>query len=419
MTCFCELSPNAQMLWVFLSWLGCQMQIVLLVYRTSHRRAVGHTILDTVLILGMLALLRLLILFKRAEVDGIYLAVPVMAAGIIALVLYAGIGLAYEYRRGKREINEWSVKEAIDDLPMGLCFADATGRVILCNRKMEVLSHVLTDNHPQTLSSITGALAQLPPDSGVTALADVPDCFRFPDGRVYRFSRDELTGEGLRGYVQLSAHDETEIYEGNARLRENNAQLERVNCRLRKMYERMADDVREKESLDLKVYLHDTLGSSLLTVQDVKNSASSQVRQKLEKLKEAVGMLSASRPSIRGTFEEAQRKAEQMGVRVTLNGYIPPDTEIERLVTAAVRECVTNCIRHAGGDAVYVTVTERSAIFRATITNNGEAPKGEITEGSGLSSLRRSVEASGGEMYISHKPTFSLTLYLARKEDGA
>ena len=106
-----------------------------------------------------------------------------------------------------------------------------------------------------------------------------------------------------------------------------------------------------------------------------------------------------------------------MGVKVTLTGYIPPETTAERLVAAAIRECVTNCIRHAKGSEVHVAVTERHGYLRAEITNNGEVPAGPITEGSGLSSLRRSVEASGGEMHISHRPAFSLTLYLSTKEE--
>ena len=107
-----------------------------------------------------------------------------------------------------------------------------------------------------------------------------------------------------------------------------------------------------------------------------------------------------------------------MGVEVLVEGYIPPDTETENLVSAAVRECVTNCIRHAQGTAVYVKITQRSGILRTEITNNGKAPEHQITEGSGLSSLRRSVEASGGEMHVSHRPAFSLVLHLPRKGDS-
>ena len=47
-----------------------------------------------------------------------------------------------------------------------------------------------------------------------------------------------------------------------------------------------------------------------------------------------------------------------------------------------------------------------------TITNNGTAPKTPVTEGSGLSSLRQSVEAVGGTMDIESEPVFKLILIL-------
>ena len=418
MTCFCELSHYAQMAVIILTWLGVLTQLVLPLYRFFHRRSVIHTILDGVLLYGLLMLLCFLVRYNQhVPQSDFHLPVPALICILAAAFTYSGISLSREMRRSKREINEWSVKEAIDDLPVGLLFADADGHIILINRKMAELSHMLIDRLPRTLRDMTDALASPPPESHVEVMTDVAGCYRFRDGRIYRFCRSELDGEGLSGYVQLAAHDETELYEGNVRLRENNEELRKVNLRLQKMYARMEDEVREKESLTLKVWLHDTLGSSLLTIQDVKNSSSTETKQKLKDLKEAVGMLSASRSTAKGTFEEAQQKAKQLGVKVTLDGYIPPDTTAEQLITAAVRECVTNCIRHAKGDRVNVKITEKVGLLRVQITNNGEVPKDKITEGSGLSSLRRSVEASGGDMKISHRPAFALTLYLPRKEE--
>lgn len=418
MTCFCELSHLAQMALIILTWLGVLAQLVLPLYRFSHRRSVIRTVPDIVLLYGLLMLLCFLVRYNQnVPKNNFHLPVPALICILVAAFAYSGISFCLELRRSKREINEWSVKEAIDDLPAGLLFADASGRIILINRKMAELSHILTDKLPRTLSEMTDALASPPPESRVETMTDIADCYRFGDGRIYRFCRSEPDGEGLSGYVQLSAHDETEIYEGNVRLRENNEELKKVNLRLRNMYARMEDEVREKESLKLKVWLHDVMGSSLLTIQDVKNSSSTETKRKLKDLKEAVGMLSASRSTVKGTFEEAQLKAKQLGVKVTLDGYIPPDTAAEQLITAAVRECVTNCIRHAKGDRVSVRITEKIGILRVQITNNGEVPKDKITEGSGLSSLRRSVEASGGDMIISHSPAFALALYLPRKEE--
>lgn len=418
MTCFCASPDAVQISLIALGWLGCLTELALPVFRAAHRHAKWRTAADLALLFAMLVLMQFMVGSRLGTYrTDIHLPVPVLAAVIVGIQLYAVAAFRREYRRSRQEINEWSVKEAIDDLPVGLCFADEGGHIILCNRKMDALSHQLTGRHAQTISDLTDALKDITQGGGITELTDVTDCYRFPDGRVYSFMRSQLDGEELRGYVQLAAYDKTELYDGSLRLRESNARLEEVNRKLRKMYERMADDVREKESLDLKVWLHDTMGSSLLTVTDVKNSSSLEIRHKLERLKEAVGILSACRPAIQGTVAEAKLKASQLGVRVTLDGCVPPNSGAERLTAAAISECVTNCIRHAKGSEVHVAVTERHGILRAEITNDGEIPAGPITEGSGLSSLRRSVEAAGGEMHISHKPAFSLVLYLPTKEE--
>ena len=418
MICYCLLPHNGQMLLILSTYLICTAEFSLLLYRISRRSALRYRIVDGVLQLFSLLLIVFLICSNQDAPPLFHIPALVPVLSMAAVLLYTAVGGYREWRRSKEEISDWSIKEAIDDLPAGLCFADSTGRVILCNRKMDALTNLLIGRHPQTLAELERALRDLPSRSGVVALGDVSGCYRFPDGRIYRFRSNPLSGEELSGYTQFSAFDETEIYRGNVKLRESNERLQQVNRKLQKMYERMADDVREKESLELKVYLHDVLGRSLLTVQDVKNSTSLEVKEKLKNLKEAVSLLASSRLSLRGTMEEARQKAAEMGVEVLVEGYIPPDTETENLVSAAVRECVTNCIRHAQGTAVYVKITQRSGILRTEITNNGKAPEHQITEGSGLSSLRRSVEASGGEMHVSHRPAFSLVLHLPRKGDS-
>lgn len=54
-----------------------------------------------------------------------------------------------------------------------------------------------------------------------------------------------------------------------------------------------------------------------------------------------------------------------------------------------------------------------------SLTNNGAAPKGKITEGGGLSMLRQRIEESGGKMEIQSVPRFKLMLSLREKEEAA
>ena len=74
----------------------------------------------------------------------------------------------------------------------------------------------------------------------------------------------------------------------------------------------------------------------------------------------------------------------------------------------AVRECMTNAVRHAGAGAMYVQVTPHSIV----ITNNGKPPERPITEGGGLSDLRQKVEQQGGTMTVESAPVFRLQIDL-------
>ncbi len=64
----------------------------------------------------------------------------IFAAAIFLAAVHFAIALPREYRRKKNELSPFSIKEATDKLPMGICFADPNGRIILCNNRMRRLS---------------------------------------------------------------------------------------------------------------------------------------------------------------------------------------------------------------------------------------------------------------------------------------
>ncbi len=335
----------------------------------------------------------------------------VYVALILLTVVHIALAFPKEKHRAKNSLSLNSVREAIDDLPMGICFADPIGRIVLINQKMQALTGEILGIVPQLFCELTDALSA---PKNVTLLSE--DMIRTADGKVYRFRSYEHTVDNHAGWRQITASDITERYAVGEQLRAENEKLKKINGKLQKMYERMSDDIREKESLELKIYVHDTIGRSILTVQDIMQSGE-ETEQKIEALREAVSVLSSRRTAFAGTMDEVKQTAALMGVKVRVSGYIPSDTAVESLVAAAARECVTNCVKHAKGNEITVIAEDLGSIYRIAITNNGEKPKGKIIEGSGLSSLRRSVEASGGEMTVSHYPAFCLVLNLPGKEN--
>lgn len=283
-------------------------------------------------------------------------------------------------------------------------------QLLRSNKPVRRLSFALCGHELQIKSDMENALSA--PDRSVTVKND---CYILPDKTVWQFRTQNITVDSDDRWQQITAHNVTELYNGCQKQEEINEELAEVNRKLRKMYARMENDVKEKESLDLKVYIHDTIGRSLLTIRDIIDSGEDTER-KLEALQNAIGMLASNRVTSVSIMDEVKRTAQQLGVAVKIDGYLPRDTVAEELTVAAAKECVTNCIKHADGNEVYIRIAQRGERYDVTITNNGKIPTEPIKEGSGLSTLRRSIESSGGEMHISHNPRFALLITIPAKE---
>ena len=106
-----------------------------------------------------------------------------------------------------------------------------------------------------------------------------------------------------------------------------------------------------------------------------------------------------------------------VGIRVELDGALPPEGRAMRLLTAGARTALTNAYRHAGATALTIrvrTVSLPGGRERVEIAyqNNGAAPARPVTEGGGLTALRQTVERQGGQMRVSWHPVFTLTITL-------
>ena len=140
-------------------------------------------------------------------------------------------------------------------------YAALNARIILCNDRMRRLSFALSGHELQITEDLEKALEQ--PDKRITVNGD---CYILPDKTVWQFRKQNITVDNDGNWLQMTAHNVTELYNGNVRQAVINDELKEVNRKLQKMYERMADDIKEKESLDLKIHIHDTIGRSFLTI---------------------------------------------------------------------------------------------------------------------------------------------------------
>ena len=155
-----------------------------------------------------------------------------------------------------------SIKEALDDLDSGICFADRSGRIVLINHVMSELSFVLCGRHPQTAEEIMDALKSPPEASGIKKL-EKEGLYSFQDGRIWDIEATALDSIELMGYTRIKAQDLTKIYEAQQELARENQALKAVNAELSQMLERLTDHIREEETLALNRRLHNDIAGGL------------------------------------------------------------------------------------------------------------------------------------------------------------
>lgn len=343
----------------------------------------------------------------------------IFLAGMSLLIICLCLLVRNEILTCRKNISAWSVKETMDDVPCGVCVSDSWGRIVLSNKKMRELSRMLTGAVLQNYEDLKQVLDGNKSVQGVTRLSPENGVLYLPNGTVWMFQNYMLTEEEVAGYLQTVAFDVTEIYFNSEKIRMKNEKLKLLNQKLKKMYEQIDESIREQETLKMKMQVHDSFGRSLLTIRRMLegNKEPDYMKNQLEILKQSVYILSGiTQDDTEKQYEESIKHAEKLGVSVEIEGELCDEHQVALITDKAIRECVTNCIRHAHGRRVYVQSHKTREGWKVCITNDGERPKEGSREGGGLSALREVVERDGGEMTTKFEPEFLLVLKLPFSE---
>ena len=306
-----------------------------------------------------------------------------------------------------------AIKESFDRLPTATCFFDRTGSIVLCNQQMYHLSRQLLDSDMQYLGEVEEALSALP--NGIVQIPDVENTYRFPDKKVWRFEKTEVTDRYGESYIQLTAADVTELQRALVQLTDDSKKIEDDSEKLKQLSDNVGALAREKERLAAKSALHDNLAACItLTKQyitgEIYGIDADVVCREWEKViafRDAIG-LSAK--------EKLFESAKTGGVTVRIRGEEPTDSRSELMYTA-MQVCLTNAIQHADATEISVNIWKNEGSYTVMIRNNGRPPEKKITEGGGLTNLRHRIEKSGGKMAVQSLPEFSLVIEMPKHGD--
>lgn len=346
----------------------------------------------------------------------VIILIPAILAGIGYLIWM----ICREEAREHRELSAAAIKQTLDHLPSGICFADEIGRIILCNEKMQQLGQMLTGESLQDYEFLHTCLEKKVYTNGVARVGKEQSLYYFPNGTVWDFRVMVLEEPDVRGVRQVLAVDVTELYFNSEKIRKSNEELVRVNEKLQQLYERIDEQIREEETLAMKIRIHDSFGRSLLAVRQLLGE-----EKQPEKMKKQLASMKQTAQILLGNMQEEQEKtrsnvrekAQRLGITLFVEGTYPEETSMSALIDQAILECLTNCARHARGKQVFVKITDNTMVCKVRITNSGDAPASGAAEGGGLSTLRKRVEQEDGRMQVTFVPRFELVLLLLHRKE--
>lgn len=304
------------------------------------------------------------------------------------------------------------IKESFDHLPIAICFFDSQGIARLINHQMLDIMNALRSDGIQTLDELRNALQ----DSNIHCINSELHIYEFSEDMIIRFTKDNIVTRDNKQFTQVIGTNVTELIRRQNQLKEENEKLTETNNRLRKLFEQMPDIIREEETLEMKLRVHDDIGHSILAARRalLQNASLDELKESASLWKQSISILYRSNEIVNkeNLIDTAIHRAKEMGVQVLITGTLPTQEKLKEITSLAIRECAANCVRHADGTELYILFVEGKDKLNMTITNNGITPKEEIHEGGGLSMLRRYIEEINGKMIVQSSPNFALKISL-------
>ncbi len=381
--------------------------------RLSRRLAAGA-------LLALFLLLNLLTVSYKQATSGASgasrFAPPVWAlwaaVGAAGAVFLCKIALCLTGKDGALGLH--SIKQAMDTLPSGIGFFTREGLPVLCNLQLHRLYRMLAQRDLQHLDELRRALAACDEADRAVQPAGGERTYLFPDKKAWRYAETPVTVSDGTVYLQVVFSDVTALYEKGLELREQTKKLEALARDLKALSDNVQTLTKETEILAAKTRLHDQIGAGIVAIRQLlrQDAPPRDAEENLRLFQKAVSALKSDNeaPETHGELAAFLRDAATIGVRVRLTGALPQQAEAAGLFVLALRECLSNGVRHAGATELCAAVTEEDG--RATLRAgcNGAPPQGEIVPRGGLLNLRRQAANLGGRMEIQSLPHVVLTV---------
>lgn len=117
---------------------------------------------------------------------------------------------------------------------------------------------------------------------------------------------------------------------------------------------------------------------------------------------------------MRSSWDRLLSTAKTLGVAIRVDGNLPQDEKDLEVLVGIVHEALNNAIRHGEAKNVRITLWEDEDREYCTIANDGKPATEPIREKGGLKNIRQKLALYNGDIQVSTKPEFTLTLSMPK-----
>ncbi len=336
-------------------------------------------------------------------------------AGIILVVMlmmyvYLGIAVIMDTRMSRDSITPASIKETLDNIPVGLCFFNIYGQPVLFNNRMLELSNIMTGSDFQSIGELRLAVEKM----GGTG--EQEKVFSLPGGGTCSYREEPVKTRDGSEYTCGEIFDITELDQKKKELEAQAEDMKEISRRLKYLNDNAYKLAKEKEILAFQTRFHDSMGTGIAAVRHMLSEGlhDHEYENAIKTWQESVEMvrLDNSRGRPEDMLGDFRKDANALGVEFSLEGRFPEDPEISNVFITALRTCLTNGVRHGEANEMRGVVVFDGGNVRISITNNGTRPDGKVVPGGGITNLMDRVVPMGGHVTIETEPEFCMTVEL-------
>ena len=341
---------------------------------------------------------------KMVEIGKVTGSIPVCFI-VGMLFLFLGLQLVWDgyIRQKKRKIiMPQTVKQCFDMLSDGVGYFSEEGMPFLVNKQMLRLCDLIGGSDRIDERKIISELAR----RGGRWITQTKD------GKIWDFRKTDILIR-KHNVQEVVAYDVTEVYTLKKKREQQYKVLQKYNDHLRQFDDEIEQTVVQKEILLAKMKIHDDIGSLLIAFRHYFEKPERSNKQEiLNRWRSLAEDIKKERRITEDSWLRLKKDAEKWNLELQILGKIPNQTVIQNIFYAAIREALTNTVKHTKGTKVMCRITEVGGKMCIEIENDGESPKKPIIEGGGLGNLRRMVQGAGGIMDIQSRPVFKIKLEL-------